>query len=194
MNQLLRPLILFTLSAFCVTPVQAGGLHYQVSTSSVFYTDNSGQLAGVRMNWVYDPEVSAIILDGQDRSEAGIHEVGEYMMSDLHELGYFARFTMNGHPLPIAQVTDYNIKITDDNSIQLGLQVPLQQSVEVAGKSISLTLADPDGSGSLVYANADRIALEGVLADRCSLPDLRAEAIDMGGHELTLQTVSFNCQ
>ncbi|MGB0846685.1 MAG: DUF1007 family protein [Thiolinea sp.] len=179
---------------FCFQTALAGGVHYKVNTSTSFYSDNAANLAGVRMNWVYDPEVSAYIIEGRDTSEDGLQQLAEDMIADLHELGYFTQFMLDGAPLPVEKVTEFSIKLTSENRLQLGLQLPLQQAIDVSDKTIALTLADPDGTADMVYSGAERITLGEALAEKCSQPELQSELVDAGGHQLTIQTASIACQ
>ena len=83
--------------------VSAGGLHYKINTSTSFYADKDGNLAGLRMNWVYDPEVSAYILDGRDNSTEGLKQAAADILADLHDLDYFAELSMDGKPVAQAK-------------------------------------------------------------------------------------------
>lgn len=195
MTKLTRKLICFIAACLLIPSLaHSGGFHYKVSTSSLFYADTAGNLAGVRMNWVYDPEISATILDGWDTSEAGMKKLGENMLADLYEAGYFTQFMMNDYPLPIDKIDQYSIKLTESGSIQLGLQLALQQAVDVAGKEITLTLSDPDGTADMVYTGADRVALDEFLAAKCIKPELVSMPVDVNDHQLTIQTVVMRCQ
>lgn len=185
------------LSLALLSPVvvtQASGVHYQVSTSTRFYADDTGNLAGLQMNWVYDPEVSALIMEGREMNAAGLHRLGEDIMADLYAMGYYLQFSANGQPLPVNQVTQFTIKLVEDSSIQLGMQVALKQPLLIAGQTFSLTLADPDGSALLTYSGADRIVLDNALAGKCAAPQLTSKQAVLNEHEMTLQTVTVRCQ
>ncbi len=173
--------------------VSAGGLHYKVNTSTSFYADQEGKLAGLRLNWVYDPEVSAFILDGRDTADAELKQVAEDILADLHELDYFAEFSMNGEPVALGKANQYSINLTAGKSLQLGFQLPLLEAVEVSGKTFGLTLSDPDATADMNYSGVERVVLAETLAEKCNKPDLVAQAVVTGEHELTIHSVIIPC-
>ncbi|PID99830.1 MAG: hypothetical protein CSA79_06310 [Thiothrix nivea] len=173
--------------------VQASGVHYQISTSTRFYADNAGHLAGLRMNWVYDPEVSALITDGRPLDEAGLRHLGEDIIADLYTMGYYLQFTANGQPVPVKKVTQFTLKRVEGHRIQLGMQVELKQPMVVNGKTFTLTLVDPDSSASLRYSSADRIVLDKALAAQCAAPQLSNRQAVVNEHEIMLQTAIVRC-
>lgn len=189
----IRPLV-FGLSVFlAATNAFASGIHYQVSTSTRFMADEAGNLEGFRMNWVYDPEVSSVIIDGRDLGGGALRQMGADIMEDLYALGYYVQFTANDQPVPITKVEQFTIELTEDSSIQLGLQVDLQQPVPVAGKIFRLKLSDADGSALLAYSGADRIVLDNSLAGKCTTPVLDSAVVDLNGHDMEVQNVSVTC-
>lgn len=194
MKKLLIHALIMVATILPLTLVQAAGIHYQISTSTRFYADDAGNLAGLRMNWVYDPEVSSIILDGRNLDAAGLRQLGEDILADLYALGYYIQFTADSQPVPVNQVTQFTIKLVEDSSIQLGLQVELKQALPVAGKTLRLALADPDGSAALLYAADDRIVLDNALAGKCARPALESRQIVLNEHEMEVQTTTVRCQ
>lgn len=193
MNRLIRPLVSGLMVLLAATSVSAGGIHYQVSTSTRFVADGAANLTGLRMNWVYDPEVSSVIIGGRDMSGGALRQLGEDIMADLYSLGYYVQFTANGQPLPIHKVENFSIKLAENSSIQLGMQVDLKQALPVAGKAFRLKLADPDGSAVLAYSGVDRVVLDNGVVGKCTPPTLTAELLEINGHEMDVQTVTVAC-
>lgn len=194
MKKTIRSLALGLCLCLSATAVSAGGVHYQVSTSTRFMADQAGNMQGFRMNWVYDPEVSAIIVDGRDLSNGGLRKMGEDIMADLYSLGYYIQFTANDQPVPIKKVEQFTIELVEEGSILLGMQVNLKQPVPVAGKIFRLKLVDPDGSARLVYSGVDRIVLDNNLVKKCAAPTLESAKLDLSGHEVDVQTASVACR
>jgi ABC-type uncharacterized transport system substrate-binding protein len=194
MKKLLMPLFAVLVMLLPATLLQASGIHYQISTSTRFYADEAGNLAGLRMNWVYDPEVSAIIVDGREPDAAGLRQLGEDIMADLYTLGYYIQLTVNGQPLAVNKVSQFTIKLVEEGSIQLGMQVELKQAMAVAGKTFRLALADPDGSALLAYSGADRIVLDNALAGKCAVPELVSNKVVLNEHEMDVQTTTVRCR
>lgn len=194
MKIFIRSLVLGVSLCIAVTSAWASGIHYQVSTSTRFLADEAANLTGLQMNWVYDPEVSAIIVEGRELGNGGLRQLGEDMMADLYTLGYYVQLTANGQPVPIRKVEQFTIKLTEDSSIQLGLQVDLQQRVPTADKVFRLKLVDADGSASLLYAGVDRVVLDNALVAKCAVPVLDSAKMNLNSHEMDVQTVSVSCQ
>ncbi len=178
----------------CIGTASAGGVHYTISASTHFYTDQAGQLAGMHMNWVYDPEVSAFILDGRDTSAAGLAQVAEDILADLDELNYFTALSIAGAPVSLSQVSEYSIKLTDQQGLQLGFQLPLAQAVAVDGKTFELVLSDPDATADINYNGVERLRLAESLAEQCAAPTLQGRSVAAAEHELTVQTVTIACE
>lgn len=177
----------------CMGNASAGGLHYKINTSTNFYADQAGNLAGIRVNWVYDPEISAFILEGRDTSEAGLQQVAEDILADLYDLDYFAEFSVNGELVQLKKASQYSIKLTDVKGLQLGFQLPLPEAVAVGGKMFGLTFSDPDATADMNYSGVERVVLAEALADKCGKPDLVAQSVDTGEHELTIHSVIVPC-
>ncbi|MEZ5536146.1 MAG: DUF1007 family protein [Thiolinea sp.] len=194
MKKLLACLFVTFSTLLPVSLLQAGGIHYQISTSTRFFANEAGQLEGFLMNWVYDPEISSVILEGLEMDAASLQQLGKDMMADLFELGYFVQFSANSRPITVNEVSEFNIQLVDNNSIQLGMQVDLRESVPLAGNSFQLTLADFDGSALLAYAGVDRIALSPEMTGKCSAPQLTSRKTDLNGHNMDVQTVTIRCQ
>lgn len=173
--------------------VLAGGLHYKINTSTNFYADQAGNLAGVRVNWVYDPEISAFILEGREISDAGLKQLADDILGDLYDLDYFAELSVNGEPVKFNKASQPSIKLTDAKGIQLGFQLPLPEALPVSGKTFGLTFSDPDATADMNYSGVERIVLAEALADRCGKPDLVSQAVDTGEHELTIHSVVVPC-
>lgn len=194
MKIFIRRLALSVSLCLAATSALASGVHYQVSTSARFVADEAANLTGLQMNWVYDPEVSAIIIDGRDLDNGGLRQMGEDIMEDLYALGYYIQFTANDQPMPINKVEQFSIKLTEDSSIQLGLQIDLARPLSVNGKVFRLKLIDPDGSASLLYTGADRIVLDNALVNKCAAPVLDSTKVNLNSHEMDVQIVSVACQ
>lgn len=193
MKMSIRLLALGLTLLLSATAASAGGMHYQVSTSTRFMADEAANLEGFRMNWVYDPEVSSVIIDGRDLGNGGLRRMGEDIMADLYSLGYYIQFTANNQPVPIKKVEQFTIELVEEGRILLGMQVDLKQPVPLAGKVFRLKLADPDGSALVAYSGVDRIVLDHVMAAKCAAPVLDSTTVNMNGHEMVVQNASVTC-
>lgn len=179
-------------------PLSADGFHYQLQAASQFVGNAAGELTSIKMDWTYDPELTAILLEDEDLSEANkaatLKQRASDILGDLEKLGYFSALSVNGQAIATHTVQDHNMVLTADQSMVLSFQLPLKTATAVAGKKISLRLADPDGVGSLFYKSPQDVSLDANLAKICSQPSLNTETVDMpNDHKAEIPTAQTEC-
>lgn len=200
--KLLRPLVGLATSATLLsltTPALADGFHYQIQAATKLVSNPAGQLHAVDMVWTYDPELAAILLEDEDLSEANkattLKQRASDILVDLFELGYFSKLTLDNQALSFTQVQNYTMVLNPDQSMSLSFQVPLKAPVAVAGKKISLSLADPDGVATIFYKNPQDASLDETLAKTCSAPSLNKATNDMpNDHKIDVPTTQTECK
>nr|CAA6802738.1 MAG: Unknown protein [uncultured Thiotrichaceae bacterium] len=194
MKMFVRSLVLGASLLLAATAVSAGGIHYQVDTSTRFMADEAANLSGFRMTWTYEPEVSAVIIDGRNMDSGELRQLGEDIMEDLYGLGYYIQFTVNDRPVPFNKVTHFGIKLVENQRIQMEMQVDLKKAIPVAGTVLRLKLVDPDGSAVLVYSGAEKVVLANDLVSKCAGATLENQMMQLNGHDMDVQTASVVCQ
>lgn len=201
-TQVLRPFIGLTLSASffsLTTPVLADGFHYQIQAASKLMSNPAGELTAVNMTWTYDAELTGILLEDEDLSEANkaatLKQRASDILEDLFKLGYFSKLTVDGQALSFSKVQDYNMVLNPDQSMNLSFQVPLKTPMAVAGKKISLSLADPDGVATLFYKNPQDASLDENLTKICSMPKLSKLTVEMpNDHKIDVPSTESECK
>lgn len=179
--------------------VQADGFHYQIQAATQFVANPAGELTALKMAWTYDPELAAILLEDEDLSEANkaatLKQRASDILADLAKLGYFTQLTVDGETVATTPVQDYQMSLTNDQSLLLSFQLPLKTAIPVAGKKLSLRLADPDGVGALSYKDPQQVSLDAPLSQRCTSPRLSQETLDLpNDHKLSVPLVQLECQ
>lgn len=188
-------LVLFSLAQ----PLQADGFHYQIQATSQFVGNATGELTNIKMDWTYDPELTAILLEDEDLSEANkaatLKQRAADILGDLDKLGYFSKLSVNDQAADTTTVQDYNMVLTADQSMILSFQLPLKTPIAVAGKKLSLSLADPDGVGQLYYKNPQDASIDANLTKICTQPSLTKATIDMANdHKIEIPTAQIECK
>lgn len=200
--KLLRPLTGIVMSATLLSvtnPVLADGFHYQIQVATQLISTTTHELSAVKMDWTYDPELAAILLEDEDLSEANqattLKQRATDILEDLFKLGYFSKLVADGQAISFNKVQDYQMVLNPDQSMTLSFQLPLQTVLPVAGKKISLSLADPDGVATLFYKNPQDASLDANLAKTCSTPSLNKTTNDMpNDHKVDVPTAQTECK
>ncbi len=145
---------------------QAHSFHYSVQVASQLHSNAQGQLQSISMDWDYDPQVTDVMLEGEDLSPAAqaqtLQALTARLMQDLAALNYFTDLKINDGTVLFQEPTDVQLQIKGIDHAQhllLHFTLPLQAPLTVMGKPLVLTLADPYGTGSAQYADTSRITL-----------------------------------
>jgi len=181
------------------TPLSADGFHYQIQAATKLVGDPAGQLKAIDMVWTYDPELAAILLEDEDLSAANkaatLKQRASDILVDLFKLGYFSQLTVDSQALSFNEVQDYSMVLNPDQSMSLSFQVPLKAPIAVAGKKISLSLADPDGIATVFYKNPQDASLDEALSKICSTPSLSKVTNEMpNDHKIDVPTAQTACK
>lgn len=153
-------------SILLLQSAQAHSFHYSVQVASQLHSNAQGQLQSISMDWDYDPQVTDVMLEGEDLSPAAqaqtLQALTARLMQDLAALHYFTDLKSNAETVLFQEPTDVQLQVkTVDNAqhLQLHFTLPLQAPLSATGKPLVLTLADPYGTGSLQYADPSRLTL-----------------------------------
>lgn len=153
--------------------VWADGFHYEITVDSQLQEDADGKLSGLRMQWLYDPTVSKMLLEGEDlgadKRAATLQTIAADIVGDLHAYSYFTRLTLAGQALPTAKVSDYQLELGADQRLQLSFLLPLASPQALAGKRLDIAMLDPAGTGVLKHQNASHLILGAQTGALCTL-------------------------
>ncbi len=178
--------------------IQADNFHYEIHLTTRLLANAEGRLAALDMNWEYDPQVSAILLEGEDlspdKAAATLYSKARLIMEDLHVLGYFTQLSLDELPQRIKRVEDYEAKLNEQGGIALRFRLDLETPLAVKGHKLAITLADYDGAALIAYRGSRDITVDAVLQQQCTMPLISEAVVNLpNGHTPTVQTVHLDC-
>ena len=160
------------LSVF-IAPISYAHFHYTINSTATLQSNEKKQLTAVAMSWVYDEEVSGIML----RSDRALDDLATDVMNDLLKLDYFTRLEFNGKAIATKKVSNYKLeKITRDkkNLLKLNFVLPLKSPLYLQGNNtLRIIHTDAGASASLFYRNTNHIILGANFASFCT-PEVKA--------------------
>jgi len=177
----------------------AGGMHFKVDASTRLLADGEGRLKALEMRWNYDQAMTDLLLNEEDLStpekrDAVMAVLGDDIMADLFDLGYFTTLQANEVTQVFMTAQDYKAILNADNRIQLDFTLPLQQPRDIKDTTLDLMLADPSAGIALPYSGPEAITLDPALATRCGKPEIASSVETLNEHEVELQVVSLACK
>ncbi len=198
LNTLIRTVVLCLLFATSATS-SAAGFHYQLNLTARLATTPGGELTGIEMSWIYDAELSAILMDGEDLSEAKREETLQRRAADilngLFEMSYFTKIYLDKRPLPTLRVEQYNLQFTDASQLQLNLTLPLKEAQSLIGHQLEVVVSDPTAVGLATFLTEDRLLLNETLIGICKKPTLQQNQLESkGDHILMSETMTIDCR
>ena len=199
LNTLLSAALLCLLFVTSATS-SAAGFHYQLNLTARLVTTPTGELSGVEMSWIYDSELSATLMDGEDLSaanrEATLKKRAADILDGLLEMKYFTTLYLDGKALPTVEVEKYNLQLTKESQLQLNLTLPLANAQQLNGHLLEVIVSDPTAVGLATFLTADRLILNESQKKICADPTLEQKQLgDVdGGHTLMSETMTVNCR
>jgi ABC-type uncharacterized transport system substrate-binding protein len=156
--------------------------HVWVVTRSEIVFDATGQLVGVRHNWVFDKAYSAFAVTGFDSHKDGkpdpekLAELAKTNIESLDEFGYFTQAKINGHKAPFTLPSDYALTFTEGH---LTLRFFLPLKAPIRPKVMALQVDDPSFFVAFNFAEGDDAVTLAGTSKGCALnlkrPDKPAE-------------------
>jgi ABC-type uncharacterized transport system substrate-binding protein len=177
----------------------ADGYHYKVQVATQLQGNPAGDLTALKMDWTYDTELAGILLEDEDLSEANkattLKNRANDILEDLAKLDYFTKVTVGGQAIALNKVQVYDMSLKDDGSMILSYVLPLKAPAKVAANTVTISLADPDGVGELIYKNAEQISLDTNLSKACAAPTVSGKTVDLPtDHKAVVPTASIVCK
>jgi len=193
MKKVIFTKLLITLSLFISQPLYAH-FHYDLDTTTMLQLNKSDQLHELKVSWIYNDEVSAMMLEGNEDLTA----LGKALINDLAKLNYFIHVKLNGKTLAINKVSRYHlerIKQDGHTRLKLNLSLPLKQAISLKGKSLlSLNYSDSTGSAMLYHHDAKHIIIAKSPASQAQI-NCKTNIINKenSGHGEAVQRVELSC-
>lgn len=199
LSSILRLIFTSSLLVSITNTVQADGYHYQIQTSAKFLANTTKDLTAIQLVWTYAPNEANQLLADKDLSaankEATLKALGQAMLDDLFEFGYYSQLAIADQPALLDKVKEYQVSVGADKSLSLDFILPLKTAASLSHKRLSFKLVDPDGVATLSLNNPPQVSLAEALAKSCTAPSVREETLKLpNGHQPSVPTIQFNCQ
>lgn len=158
--------LLLALWGLLLAPLSYAHFHYKITATATLQANAKKQLTAVGMEWIYDQEVSDLML----KSGQSINALASGIMVDLVKLNYFTQLELNGKRIAIKQVTDYkltNIKQGNQNLLKLSFLLQLKSPLFIQGNTFAIVHTDPGESASIFYRHTNNIVLGNTFKSLC---------------------------
>ena len=173
-----------------IAPISTAHFHYEINSTATLQANEKNQLTAVAMSWVYNEEVSGIML----RSDRPLKELAGDIMNDLLTLDYFTHLELNGKKIITLDVSSYKLeKVTQNkkNLLKLNLILPLKSPLHLQGNNtLRIIHTDAGASASLFYRNTNHLIVGDSFASFCT-PEVKA--IKGFVHGDVPEIVNINC-
>lgn len=188
--------------AFSLATIQtsfAGGYHYQLELSAKLLNNTKKELTAIQMNWTYDKELSAVLMDGEDLSDAKREQTLKKRAADilngLAEMKYFTRLQLDQVPLELSEVENYQLRLDEEFRLELNLIIPLDKSVRLNGRTLEIIVTDQTGVGLATFIDKSHLQLGEVFETACQSPFLyQNQSAEINGHAQTTETMTVDCR
>ncbi len=157
---------LFAVCSLLLTSLSYAHFHYNIASTATLHANDKRQLTAVGMSWVYDQEVSGMML----KSGQSINDLANGIMTDLVKLNYFTQLEFNGKRIATRRVSNYKlapIKQGNKNLLKLSFVLPLQSPLFIQGNTLGIVHTDPGASASIFYRHTNNIILGQTFKSLC---------------------------
>jgi len=159
----------FFISFFLFTSTQSAfaHFHYEAGATTELKTNKDGKLSALDISWVYDPEVTDMMLKDND----DLKEFGEGLIKDLAKLSYFTKLKLNAKVIKTSKVETYKLEKVgkdEDTRLKLSFTLPLETPVALKGKTtLLIDHTDTSASAIIYYDTATSISFDKTLDPHC---------------------------
>lgn len=185
----------------CLVPMHASfaaGFHYQLDLTAKLVNTPQGDLTAIQMSWVYDKELSAILMDGEDLSEAKREETLKKRAADilkgLSEVKFFTTVLLDGVALPFLEVETYALRLNKESRLQLNLTLPLKETQPLKDHVLTIIVSDDSAVGLATFIDTSHMLLSDQLKTVCKEPTLLQKKLaEIDGHAQITETMTIDC-
>ncbi len=135
-------------------------------TAGVQFTDD-GRMQGVGAEWIFDPEYSAMAVEGLDTDKDGKYSRAELKplatenIKALKDYSYFVYGYLNGKKVKWKDVTRYEQDMGDDGRLRMYFAVEFPEPVDPAKETFLFRMYDPSFFIAMEYLGDAPVALIG---------------------------------
>lgn len=173
--------------------------HYKLDLTARLVTTENAELTAVQMSWLYDPELSATLMDGEDLSEAKREETLEKRATDILDglkgVNYFTTLKVDGNELDLKEVTQYNLNLVEQSRLQMNLTLPLDKPAALKGHKLEVIVSDSSAVGLATFVNPSHLNLDEPLKSACQAPQMTQSEMGMiDEHVVMSETMTVDCR
>jgi len=177
----------------------AAGFHYQLDLTAKLVNNSDNELTAIQMSWIYDKELSAILMDGEDLSEANVQATLKKRTADvlkgLTDVKYFTTLTLDGAPVVFDAFTDSSLLLAKESRLQMNVTLPLKKSEPVKGRKLALIVTDDSAIGLATFIDTSHILMDDYYINSCQAPVLeQVKLAEIDGHAQVKETMTIDCR
>ena len=177
----------------------AAGFHYQLDLTAKLVSNAEGKLQAIQMSWLYDKELSSILMDGEDLSEskrdATLKRRAADILSGLKDAKYFTIALLDQKALKFNKVEHYKLRLIKESRLQMNLTLPLAQPQTLKGHELALIVTDDSGVGLATFIDTNHMLLGESFSKICQAPKLlQKKQAEVDGHAQVVETMTISCR
>ena len=154
--------------------------HYELPIKSTLVTNANQQLTAMKLSWIYDDEVSDLML----KSQKNVKKLGAKLINDRDKLCYFTSLKLDGKSLKTGKVSQFNleeIKHKDYSNLKLSFTLPVTPPVSLKGNhTLVVNHEDATASAILYYDKPQDLRTSGALKAKCKTIVVEKKKFDEG--------------
>ena len=186
-------------SCLALQTASSAGFHYQLDLTAKLVTNTKNEVTAIQMSWVYDKELSAILMDGEDLSEAKQAETLKRRAADiltgLRDVKFFTTVAVDQKPLAYADVETYSLNLYKASRLQLNLTLPFEQLTPLKGHTFDIIVTDDSAVGLATFIDTDHLLLSDPMKALCKPPTLTQQKLaEVDGHAQIIEIMSLDCK
>ena len=160
--------------------------HAWIETRSDVVFDDQGRITAINVEWSFDPDYSALAVEGLDTNGDGYYSAGELLplarenIVALKDYDYFVYAKAGGAKVAYAEVTKYG-QILSNGTLKMHFTVPLAQPADPFAAEFVYRIYDPSYYIGIDFAEKEPLAALGKRPDACKVelrPPPTGEEID----------------
>ena len=177
----------------------AAGFHYQLDLTAKLVNNPKNELNAIQMSWIYDKELSAILMDGEDLSEANreasLEKRTAEILKGLTEVKYFTTVFLDNNVLEFDEVKNYKLRLTKESRLQMNLTLPLKKSEKIKGHKLEIVVTDDSAVGLATFIDTNHMLLGEHYKAMCKKPSLIQKTLaEVDGHAQVTETMTIDCR
>ena len=177
----------------------AAGFHYQLDLTAKLVNNPENELTAIQMSWIYDKELSAILMDGEDLSEenleASLEKRTEEILSGLIDVKYFTTLVLDQKPLEFLAASHYKLRLTKESRLQMNLTLPIKNKEQIKGRTLEIVVTDDSAVGLATFVDTSHMLLDDYYTTSCKAPTLvQKKLAEIDGHAQVLETMTLDCR